>query len=304
VNNERRAELEALLSKSTSLIADFYSKVPEPEGEIEDLLADSRAEAAARFDQSLYGLRNFQYIVRIRRDDGMDDLIDGPSVRDVMGGIEAEVAAASQGSNEEARIVLQDLTRGSVVLHYKAVQPLITVEPNQFDHGLSIVDSAIAQVTALHAAIESRKPVAQIVKIAGSKGLLKESKSLLEHLQKHDLNLTTRWRDASGRRIASQLTKSAKDHAASIFEKETKNKNIYVFGQVISTSWDGKFAIKEKKKYEVAGSEQTIDLIRKGEIRLGERLHVVLEEDVAQDRAGLASAPTYKFIAMDDRLVP
>jgi len=304
VNDERRAELERLLSQSESLITDFFGSEQEPEDDLEDLLADSRADAAARLDPSLNGLRNSQYIVRIRRDDEVDLRIDGRSVRDVMNGIEAEVEAAALGARDEARIVLESLTRGSVVLNYRAVRPFTTVNDGEFDHGLSIVDSAIGHVTELHRAIENGEPEGKIVNIAQSKDLLQASKELLDSLQKHGLNLSTRWRNARGDRVSSRLTESAKKHAAIIFDKRPKEKRIYISGQVISASWDGKFVIKDGKKYEVAGSNETVELIRLGSIRLGERIHLLLEEEVARDGVGLTSRPKYNFIGMDDRLLP
>jgi hypothetical protein len=304
VNEERRAELERLLSESDSLITDFFGSVAEPDDDLEDLLADSRADAAARFDSSFAGLRNSQYIVRIRRDDGHDLRIGGPSVRDVMEGVESEISAAAPGAHEEARIELDSLTRGSVVLHYRAARPFATVDDGQFDHGLSIVDSAISHVSALHRAIEAGQPVGQISQVAHSKELLQASKALLDNLQKHGLNISTRWRNATGERVVSRLTKAAKDHAAEIFDKRPKDKLIYVFGQVISASWDGKFVIKEKRQYEIAGSQTSADLIRLGQIRLGETVHVVLEEEVAEDRVGLVSRPRYRFVGIDDRLIP
>lgn len=77
-----------------------------------------------------------------------------------------------------------------------------------------------------------------------------------------------------------------------------------VFGQVISIALDGRFILRQSRQYEVAGSDATVELIRAGRIALGETISVVLKEEVAKDRVGLASKPKYRFISMDDRLVP
>ncbi len=305
MNEEKRAELDRLLVQSESLIAEFFNNAPEPEGDLEDLLADSRAEAAARFDPSLLGLRNSQYIVRIRRDDQDDLSIDGPSVRDVMRGIEDEVYAAAPKMHEEARIELDSLSRGSVVLHYRAVRPLATVNDGEFDHGLSIVDSAIDRVTKLHRAIEGRRPPGEIAKIAGSSGLLRASRSLLEGLDKHELNIATRWRNAKGDRVAGQLTRVAKEYAAELFERMPKDTNLPVSGRVISLGLDGRFVLHaSKRRYEVGPSQLGASLWENGNLVLGETIHVLLEQEVGEDRVGLSSEPKFKLIGMDERLEP
>jgi hypothetical protein len=302
VNVDRRAELERLLLDSDSLIADFFDKSPEPEDDLEDLIADDRADAASRFDPALHGLRNSQYIVRIRRDDGDDLRIDGPSVRDVMDGIEAEVDAAAPSARDEVRIELDSLTRGSVVLHYRAVRPLAAVNEGEFDHGLSVVDSAISHVADLHRAIERAAPVGQIVKIANSTELLGASKVLLERLQKNELNISTRWRNARGERVSSKLTTAAKDHAALLFQKSPVDNVIPISGLVISISLDGKFVIKAGRQYEVAASDDTADLVARNVIRLGETLHLILKEEVSKDRVGLKSKPKYTLVRLDETL--
>lgn len=305
MNEERRAELERLLAQSPSLIADFFGATPEPEDELEDLILDGRAEAAARFDPTLSGLRNSQYTVRIRRDDGADLLIDGPSVREVMQGIETEVDAAARGARDEAKLELASLTKGSVVLHYRAVRPFATVDEGQFDHGLSVVDAAISRVSELHRAIEQREPVAKIVMIAQQRDdLLQASRGLIESLQKNGLNLSTRWRNAGGKSVTSKISRVGKEHASMLFEKIAEDEPIFVAGIVTSISLDGRFEIKTPKKYEVQGSQLTIELIRGQQIKLGEVTHMTLREEVSRDRVGLKSRPKYQLIGLDDRLVP
>jgi hypothetical protein len=305
VNEERRAELEQLLSQSDSLIADYFRDTPEPADEVEDLLEDSRLDAAARLDPRLGGLRNSQYIVRIRRDDQLDSLIDGPSVRDVMYGIEAEVFAAAPSAHDEARLELDSVTRGSVVLHYRAVKPLRTVDEGQFDHGLSVVDAAISHVTELHRAIEDGLPAAQIRRIANSSELLEASRGLITHLTTHGLNLATRWRGAQGERVVGRLSERAKDHAVTLFEKKPADDDLPISGMVISMSLDGSFVLSTgRRRYEVGSSPLGVDLMRSGEIRLGERRSFILKQEIATDRVGLKSKAKYGLVGIDQRLVP
>jgi hypothetical protein len=305
MNEERRAELDQLLLQSDSLIADFFRDAPEPDGDVEDLLDDSRLDAAARFDSSLTGLRNSQYIVRIRRDDGDDSRIDGPSVREVMNGIEAEVDAAAPRAREEARIELDSLTRGSVVLKYRAVRPFATVDEGQFDHGLSVVDDAISNVTSVHQAIENGAPPGEIVQIAVSKELLGASRKLIESLDRHNLNLTTRWRRATGERAASRLSILAKRNASQLFKRLPADRLLPISGQVIAIALDGRFVIKAPSRhYEIAASDLGVQYLQGGSIRLGEYLHLTLTEEIASDLLGLASKPTFRLVSLDERLLP
>jgi len=192
MNEERRQALTRLLNDSDSRVEDFFNS--------------ARFEAAIRFDPELGSLRNSTYLVRLRADDGNDSDIVGGSLRDIMEGFEAELAAAAPKAKGQMQLALDNVTRGSVLLHYRAIRPLAVVKDDQFDQGLSEVDAAIERVSALHKSLEAGDAFTKIAKVAGSKDLLKASRDLLFNMDKHGLTATTRWRNVHGQRVDSVLS--------------------------------------------------------------------------------------------------
>lgn len=304
MNEERRRALEQLLQSGSSHVREFFETAPESSADIEDVIDDARFAAAVRLIPGLRDSRNSKYIVRIRADDGQDDEIDGGVLRLVMAGIEDEVRAAVPASfRGQARLALDDVTRGSVVLHYRAVTPTVTVEEGQFDHSLSVVDTAIDRVTQLHEALEEAKSYAEIEKVAGSRDLLKASRDLLFAMDKHSLTLSTRWRNMRGERVDSILSLRARATARDVFEKEANRDPIHLSGMVTSISMDGRITLKRSvgkgKSVEVRAES---DLVTAGEFRLGETVHLLVEEEIRKDHVGLSTEPRYTLIRKQEPL--
>jgi hypothetical protein len=299
LNEERRLALEQLLHSGGSHVRDFFQSAPDSSADIEDVIDDARFDAAVRLVPGLGDSRNSKYIVRIRADDGRDDEIDGGTLRSVMAGVEDEVRAAVPAAfRDQTRLALDDVTRGSVVLHYRAVTPTITAEDGQFDHGLSVVDTAIDRVTQLHEALEEAKSYAEIEKVAGSRDLLKASRELLFAMDKHALTLTTRWRNMRGERVDSTLSQRARATARDVFEKQSNRDPILLSGMVTSISLDGRILLKRSvgkgKTVEVRAEPE---LVTSGEFQLGQTVHLLVEEEVQKDHVGLTTEPRYTLIS-------
>jgi hypothetical protein len=294
MNADRRRELEDLLRGGETRVENFFRLAPDPKGDLEDIIDEARFEAASRLSPGLGSLRNSTYIVRVRSDDGQDENIDGASLRAVMAGIEEEVLSAADSGRNEARLALDDVTQGSIVLHYRAINPLSDVNEGEFDHGLSVVGAAIERVSRLHHALEEGRQYSEIAQIASSTDLLKASRGLLQSLTKHGLNLTTRWRSAAGDPVLSSLSFGAKATAANVFEKAPVSVPLHIFGRVTSLDISGWIKVQASagrhRAYEIKAQP---DVVVSGILVLGEVVHLTIRQETAEDLVGLKSEPKY-----------
>jgi hypothetical protein len=220
-----------------------------------------------------------------------------------MAGFEAELAAAAPKAKGQVQLALDNVTRGSVLLHYRAIRPLAVVNDDQFDQGLSEVDAAIGRVSALHKALESGDAYTKIAKVAGSKDLLKASRDLMFAMDKHGLTATTRWRNAQGQRVDSTLSLRARETAKAVFEAGPESENISISGRVNSLALDGRFSIKVRvgrgRTYDIKGDPEIV----RTKFQLGATVHLVVAQEIQKDRVGLETVPKFTLVSINPPLV-
>lgn len=272
----------------------FLSELPEPEGDVFEVLEEAEDAAARRMQPDL---PPFSYLViRLSGDSVADGGVKHDIANDLLGPIGAELQAAADRP-AESEMTLVRITRGSLVLHYKPKQPLASSEPGQVEVEVSPVDQAVRDTFELHNMLERGELPAVIANRFGeNKRLLKTARKLTEALDKHDLDMSGKWRSPTGGRVQSNLTERGRTYAKGLFKQIDKPKETIVTGRITGLDLDGIVTVQQ-----VSNRKRKVHLedpagITSSGFTLGEEVSLRVEVVEAQDQVGLSGRDHLKYI--------
>lgn len=278
--------------KAADVLA-FLSELPEPEGDVFEVFEEAENAAARRMQPDL---PPFSYLViRLSGDSVRDGGVNHDIANDLLGPIGAELQAAADRPGE-SELTLVRITRGSLVLHYKPKLPLTPVTDGQAEVDVSPVDQAVRDTFDLHNMLERGEAAAAIAKRYGEKKkLLKTARKLTEALDKHDLDMSGKWRSPTGSRVQSNLTERGRTYAKGLFKQIDKPKVTIVTGRITGLDLDGIVTVQQVSNRKRKVHLEEPDDITSG-FTLGAEVSLRVEIVEATDQVGLHGREHLKFI--------
>lgn len=273
----------------------FLSELPEPEGDVFEVFEEAEDAAARRMQPDL---PPFSYLViKLSGEEVADGGVNHDIANDLLGPIGAEIQAAADRRSAESELTLVRITRGSLVLHYRPKNPLASSAPGQVEVEVSPVDQAVRDTFDLHNMLERGELPAVIASRFGeNKKLLKTARKLTEALDKHDLDMSGKWRSPTGGRVQSNLTERGRTYAKGIFKQIDKPKETIVTGRITALDLDGIVTVQQvsnrKRKVHL---EDPADITSRGFV-LGEEVSLRVEVVEAQDQVGLSGREHLKYM--------
>lgn len=271
----------------------FLSELPEPEGDVFEVFEEAEDAAARRMQPDL---PPFSYLViRLSGDAVANGGVNHDIANDLLGPIGAELQAAADRPSE-SEMALVRITRGSLVLHYKPKLPLALSAEGQVEVDVSPVDQAVRDTFDLHNMLEQGALPAVIASRFGeNKKLLKTARKLTEALDKHDLNMSGKWRSPTGGRVQSNLTERGRTYAKGLFKQIDKPKETIVTGRITGLDLDGIVTVQQ-----VSNRKRKVHLEDPADITsgftLGEEVSLRVEIVEATDQVGLHGREHLKYI--------
>ncbi|ASN39197.1 hypothetical protein CGQ24_09320 [Arthrobacter sp. 7749] len=283
------------LARAESVSA-FLAELPVPEGDVFEVFEEAEDAAARRMQPDL---PPFSYLViRLSGEAVADGGVNHEVANDLLGPIGAEIQAAAARRSAESEMTLVRITRGSLILHYKPTQPTATSQPGQVEEvELSPVDQAVRDTFELHNMLERNEHSAVIASRFGeNKKFLKAARKLTESLDKHDLNMSGKWRSPSGRRVESNLTESGRTHARGIFKLIDRPATKVVSGRITALDLDGIVTVQQVSNRKRRVHLEDPAAVTTGGFVLGEEVSLLVEVIEAKDQVGLGGREQLKFI--------
>jgi hypothetical protein len=277
-------------------VSAFLDALPEPEGDVFEVFEEAEDAAARRM---LPDLPPFSYLViKLSGEAVAHGGVNHDVANDLLGPIGAEIQAAADRRSAESEMTLVRISKGSLVLHYKPKKPIATAETGQVELEVSPVDLAIRDTFDLHNMLERGElPAAIANRFGEKKKLLKAARKLTEALDKHDLNMSGKWRSPTGGRVQSKLTETGRNHARGIFKQIDKPDQTVVNGRITALDLDGIVTVQQvsnrKRKVHL---EDPADITTGGFV-LGEEVSLLVEIVEARDQVGLGGREQLRFIS-------
>ena len=304
VNGSAQSYLDEHVTPEQQLaVEDFLESLPEPEGDIFEVIEEAEYDAAQRMNPAL---PPFSYLViRLMGDAVADGGIDHEVANQLLGPISAEIQAAADTRSTEAAITLVRISRGSLVLHYQAKYPLASHGVDHADVEVSPIDRAIRDTFALHNMLENGvKPAAIANRFGENKKFMRSARNLTEALDKLDLNLKGKWRSPTGGRAETKLTETGRAHARGVFKRIDRPDTEIVSGRITALDIDGIVTIQQTVKRKRKIYLEDPALLKSGLFVLGAEVHLLVEKTEARDQIGLSGKEhlTFKDHVLQDEL--
>lgn len=281
-------------SEQSRAVSDFLDGLPEPEGDIFEVIEEAEYDAARRMDP---GLPPFAYLViRLTGDAVSAGGVNHDVANELLGPISAEIQSAADKNATEAEMTLVRISKGSLVLHYQPKQPIASHSDDQADLEISPVDRAIRDTFILHNMLESNeKPAAIAGRFGDNKKFMRAARNLTEALDSLDLNMQGKWRSPTGGRAQSKLTESGRTYARGVFQKIYQPESETVSGRITALDIDGIVTVQQtaKRKRRVHLEDPT--LLTAGDFVLGAEVHLLVEKTEARDQVGLSGKERLLF---------
>src|SRR3569833_383680 len=282
-------------------------------GRAEDFFGDQGDEVANDLDRTLDAAilsasRRMDPAAQLRA--WLDVRISGPdvgygkiSVRTVDGllaPIQGELDAALPDASEEVtRLELVGVGQGSTILH---LEPKNAVdEPSEAEaltFASSAIDSAIQRVFGIHDAVEREAPASEIASL-GQEDLISKFHKLISVLDGDDLSIDLTWRSPANVMRSSRLTRRGREYAGTLFEVESSEKVITIWGYVYEQSLRGVIKLKRDPKnrrsqaFEVKIGPEHLE---QESLRLNAVVRMLVIERWRINKFGQSTDPTYEFI--------
>lgn len=275
-------------------VAKFLEELPEPEGDIFEVIEEAEYEAAKRVNPSL---PPFSYLV-VRL---MGDVVSGGGVnhdvaKELLGPIGAEIQAAADKQSANSEMTLVRISKGSLVLHYQAKQPLVQAEADQADIQLSPVDQAVRDTFELHDMLERGvKPSIIASRFGENKKFMRSARALTEALDKLNLDMSGKWRSPMGGRAQVHLTEVGRAHARGVFKRIDRPDNEIITGRITALDLDGIVTIQQTVKRKRKVHLDDPGLLTAGGFGLGREVSLRVEKNESRDEIGLTGKERLVF---------
>jgi hypothetical protein len=280
----------------------FFSEVPEPPGDVLDVLDDSLYEAARDIDPSL-AVRS---VARIRLIDETGEGTPGwvsMTVQEKVAANSCKQVAAALGPEEKAvEVGLIGVRTGSAVLEF-APRPE-TQEPS--DDGmlrLARADDAMRRVIEIDSLFEDEVSGSLIrAKLDGNGTLLRATERLMDGLDDCHMTMAIRWNDSQGNVRRSEVTDRARRHAKAVFTRTPLDGETTVEGYVTALDLAGSAALAAKPGAKKGRTRVTMNPEQAAELAasLGRWVHLRVRRVDQVTDVGLRSRESYRFIAKED----
>ncbi|WP_437770637.1 hypothetical protein [Arthrobacter sp. KNU40] len=280
--------------EKTESVRAFLSELPEPDGDVFEVLEEAEDAAARRMQPDL---PPFSYLViKLSGEAVANGGVNHDIANDLLGPIGAEIQAAADRP-AQSEMTLVRITRGSLVLHYKPKLPLAPSTEGQVEVDVSPVDQAVRDTFDLHNMLEQGALASVIASRFGdNKRLLKTARKLTEALDKHDLNMSGKWRSPTGGRVQSNLTERGRTYAKGLFQQIDKPKETIVTGRITGLDLDGIVTVQQvRNRKRKVHLEDPADITGSGFV-LGAEVSLRVEVVEAQDQVGLSGREHLKYI--------
>lgn len=273
-----------------------FADLPEPEGQLDDLFEEAAYERSVALDPE--GARISRLVLRLYGDEAADASLDDATAEHVIGAFGREVKAAS-GDSADARMRLVGFSAGSVVLHFEPARAELNVGADGAIAVWSAADHAVEVVLDLHRAIESKIPAAEIQSRFKQPGLLSSVRRFLEVLDKHSLDMSTRWYGPTGNISGSKVTSAGREYALNtLFAKVPDSQREIISGHVTVLDADGFVTVKaigRKPKVKVP-----VERITDGSFAIGQFVQINATRFFLSDKVGITGDPSFEFISFLD----
>jgi len=197
--------------------ASFFDGVPNIEDDLGDAIFDAHIAAAERLDPALAATSLL--IVRLSGEGVIDGWVAQDMQEEILGPLAQEVEyAAPAAARDDVRLGLVGVSTGSVVLHYRPRTSARKPSAGQLAYDVHPADSAILRVSELHDLLEKEAPASTISSaFKDEQSLLRQTRKLVEALDKHAVNLSTRWWGSASDRHKSVLSQRGQAHGLRLF---------------------------------------------------------------------------------------
>ncbi|KAA9134827.1 hypothetical protein [Microbacterium caowuchunii] len=236
-----RDDIRSYLREHTrgSSEAAFFTNVPDIDDDLGDALLDAQVAAAERLNPSMKA--QSLLLVRLAGEHIVDGWMDADLQNEILTPLVKEIElAAPRKAKRLARMGLVGVSSGSVVLHYRPLAEAGLSQDNQLAYEVHPADSAVLRVSELHDFFETEENPAVIASAFGQqRRLLRQSRLLVEALEKYSVNLSTRWWGPTSKRAVSRISERGRQHALKIFRAEEQDELIQLRGMVTALDIDG-----------------------------------------------------------------
>ncbi|WP_251440153.1 hypothetical protein [Microbacterium sp. USTB-Y] len=275
----------------------LFADVPEIEDDLGEAILDAQIAAAERLDPSQAASSLF--LVRLSGPGVVDGWIEQGMQDEILGPLTKEVEyAAPSAARSDVRLGLVGVSSGSVLLHYRPLSPALPPSPKQLHYSTHPADSAVLRVLELHDFLERETDVHTIGSaFKEDQDVLRQARKLVEALEKHSVNLTTRWWGSTSVRRMSKITQRGRRHALRIFTAQEQDTPQQVQGMVTGLDISGIVTVagaSGNKKYKVdVGSERISD----PEFTLGRRVFMLVRKIQDVDQVGVSQTHArFRFV--------
>lgn len=266
--------------------ASFFEGVADVEDDLGDVALDAQMEAAERLDPT--NAATSLLIVRLSGEGVVDGWVDKETQEDILGPLTQEIEyAAPPAARDDVRLGLVGVGSGSVLLHYRPRNAAQPASPGQFSISVHPADTAVLRVSELHDLLDQEALAATIASaFKDDQQVLRQTRKLVEALDKHGVNLSTRWWGSTSARRKSALTHRGQAHGLRLFTLAEEDQPAQVQGVVTGLELSGIVTVTGG-----AGNKYNVDVgsdrVATDEVRLGNRVHLLTTKSQEVDQVGV-----------------
>ncbi|MDL5487929.1 hypothetical protein [Microbacterium wangruii] len=295
MRDDVRAYLRAESARRERAAA-FFKDVPGVDDDLGESVLDAHIAAAERLDPTQAA--NSLLIVRLSGEGVIDGWIDRDTQEDILGPLTQEVEYAAPASvRDDVKLGLVGVGSGSVLMHYRPKNAARPAASGELPIEVHPADSAVLRVSELHDMLETEALPALITSaFKADQAVLRQTRKLVEALDKHGVSLSTRWWGSTAARRKSSLTRRGQAHGLRLFAAEEQDETAQVQGLVTGLELAGIVTVTGSagNKYRV---DVGPDLVSSDEFSLGNRVHLLTVRSQEVDAVGVTQGwPHYKYI--------
>lgn len=280
----------------------FLEDAPEVRDDLGEVILDAHIAAAERLAPS--AVASPLFVVRLSGAGVVNGWIDSDMQQEILGPLTQEVElAVPPGARDEVKLGLVGVASGSVLLHYRPLLPSRPADAEQLDYAVQNADAAVLRVARLHRMLEEEEPPATISSaFKDDHSLLRQTRKLVDALEKYSVNLSTRWWGSSAAQAKSVLTRRGRGYARRLFTAHERAERVLLQGKVTGLDISGVVTVtgfgKKKPKYVL---DVGPDLVIRPEFELGASVHLWASKKAEVDGAGVSHGRArYIFIRHAD----
>ncbi|MCD7100478.1 hypothetical protein [Pseudoclavibacter sp. 13-3] len=297
-------------SRACSEASKWLDSLPVTALPLDEVLFEAQLQAAERFDASI-SRHAHEYIVRLSGPDVEAGVLPDSINDEVVPRITREIAASAEIDNANVKFGLAGIGQGSIVLYFKPLDDdaaYSSTSEDQFEQRISIIDNAIERINTLHGLIENEASANEIQARFHStreRQLLHAAGKLVEALDSHSLDFTSRWRGPGGRRTLGMISERGRAYAQTLFHESEQSEERPFSGKIQALDLEGSVTIASGKRN--SRRVASIDPKLIPGLRLGDPIHVILRivknnDAVRSHTSGVQ--PKYSVVRLLERDTP